>query len=183
MAGVNLSKHKMKVATTIAAISLLFTSAIEALIIASPLAGSTFGIGEPITVLVENENQETFVSASVTFASPCGSWVQTIPVGTAQTIYVPCNVAGQTTVAAQSGSIQADRVQIMISQAYNTNSPYPCADPYLNGCGYGNVCGPNACPPRRSCHRRSRRGCGYYAEEAGSINEFNANNFEVEEQN
>ena len=167
----------MKFATTVAAISLLFASALEALIISSPLAGSTYGIGSPVTVLVENEDQESYGSAVVTFASPCGSWVQTIPVGTEQTLYMPCNVVGQTTVAAQSGSAQAISVQIAISPAYNNYN-------YNNACGYGygNACGPIACAPRASCHRRSRRGCGYYAEEASSVSEFNPQDFEFEQQ-
>lgn len=172
----------MKVATTIAAISLLFTSALEALKISSPTAGSTFSAGSAITVLVENEASENFINALVTFASPCGSWVQTVPVGSAETIYVPCNVVGQTTVAAQSGNTKATSVQILISQAYNNCNPYPCADPLLNGCGYENACGPIACPPRPSCRRRSRRGCGYYAEAADSIQEFNAQDSELEQQ-
>lgn len=178
----------MKVTSAIAAISLLLTSACDALIIISPAAGSTYSVGSPINVLIENEGQETFTNAAVTFAAPCGSWVQTVPVGNTQIINLPCNVVGPTNVAAQSGTSRSNNIQILISPIYNNLNPNPCIAPCANPCGpiacppRANPCGPIACPPRASCHRRSRRGCGYYAEEAMSVAEFNTQNFEEQKQ-
>lgn len=162
----------MKVATTIAAISLFFTSALEALTIVSPAAGSTYGVGGPVSVLISNGLNETFTSALVTFASPCGNWIQTVPIGNTQIINLPCNVIGQTSVAAQSGVARSDNVLITISPVCNIPSPIPyapCANPCMNPCGAV------ACPPRTSCNRRSRRGCGYYAEDANSSEELEQN--------
>lgn len=170
----------MKVATTIAAIALFLTSAIEALTIISPAAGSTYNLGQQIEILLQNDNQETDTSASITFASSCGSWVQTVPIGSTQIINLPCNVVGPTNVGAQTSSARASAIQINITPNY-ANNVYPnaCGYPCANPCGYpcanpcGSPCGAIACPPR-PCQRRSRRGCGYYAEEATSIEEFDA---------
>lgn len=178
----------MKFIATLSSIALLLTSGLEALLISSPASGSTYGISQPVDVLVINGEGESFVSASVTFASACGNLVTSIPVGTTQTIYLPCQIVGQTMVSARNGDVQAPNVLIIISPAYNTNIPYgyPCAAevgyglPYGAGCG--SPCGPIACPPRHSSHR-SRRGCGHYdAEEAVDVTEFMAEYFEEQEQ-
>ena len=182
----------MKVSSNIAAISLLFASAFEALKIASPIAGSIYNIGAPINILIENEGQEAFGYAAVTFAAPCGNWVQTIPVGNTQIITLPCNVVGPTNVAAQSGSSRSDSIQISIIPVYSNLTPNPCANPCIapcaNPCGAiacpprATPCGAVACPPRTSCHRRSRRGCRYYAEEANSVEELSSQIFEQQQE-
>lgn len=186
----------MKFITTISALALLLTKGLEALTISSPSENSVYGTGQSIAVLVVNDSEESFVSASVTFASACGNIVMVVPVGTTQTLYLPCQIVGQTVVAARVGDTQAVSVNILVSPAYNTNIPYAagagcgypyagevgCGIPYGAGAGCGSPCGPIACPPRRSSHR-GRRGCGYYGtEEAVDVAEFVAEHFEQEEQ-
>ena len=177
----------IKIAAAISAIALLFTSGLEALLISSPADRSTYGVGQPVEVLVVNDEGENYVSAAVTIASACGNIVANIPVGSTQTMYLPCSIKGETLVSARAGDAQAPNVHIMISPIYNTYPagnivPAPYGYPYAAEVGCGAPCGPIACPPRTSC-RRSRRGCGYYgAEEANEISEFVAPQQEQEQQ-
>ena len=138
----------------------MVVSGVELLTISEPLNGSTFGLNEPINLLISNDEGETFINAAVTFASPCGNIVSTIPVGTVQSIYLPCNVVGITTIAARSGATVASSIQIIISPAYNaaTGAIGGTITPYDIACG-------NPCGSRRSTRRSCRsRGCDYYAE-------------------
>lgn len=185
----------IKIAAVFSAIALMFTSGMEALTIESPSDRSTYGVGQEIDVLVVNNFDENFVSASVTIASACGNLVTTVPVGTTQRLFLPCQIVGDTIVAARVGDVQASNVHILVSPVYNNNIPYAagamgCGYPYgadglgcrspcdLGAMGCGSPCGPIACPPRPAC-RRSRRGCGYYGiEEAHEVEEFNIQNFE-----
>ena len=167
----------MKIVTVISALALMLTSGLEALTIASPVDRSTYEIGQAMDVLVVNNNEESFVSASVTFASACGNLVTTIPIGTTQRMYLPCEITGETIVSAVAGSSHAKNVHIQVNPVYSANIPLVpgagCGYPYAAGVGCGAPCGPMPCPPRPSC-RRNRRGCGYYAEEAVEVAEFNA---------
>ena len=124
---------------------------ISSLVITSPIAGTVLALGSPVSVTVENGIGATVLiqTASVTFASPCGSFIQVVPVGSTQILNLPCNVVGQVTIAARSGATSADNVQVFISPAFSGN---PCPNP---------------------CSSRSRLGCGYYAQEVKEITEFN----------
>lgn len=162
----------MNILTIIYSAAILLTSVIEALpgplsslVITSPTAGSTFVLGGSISVTVENGIGATVLIPTVllTFASPCGSFTQVVPVGSTQILNLPCNVSGQVTIAAKSGPTRAESVQIFVTPAYANYPDVGCAD--------------IACPPRAS---RSRRGCGYYAEEVGEIAEFKAHHLEDE---
>ena len=167
----------MKVAAAISVIALLFTSGLEALYIVSPVDKSIVTRGDQINILVENGVEENFVSAAVTIASACGNIVTNVPIGTTQTMFLPCQITGDTVVSAIVGDVRAPNVHIFVSPVYNTNVPgyipgAGCEYPYAAGAGCGSPCGPIACPPRPSC-RRSRRGCGYYgSEEAVDVTEF-----------
>lgn len=160
----------MKFVSTIAALAVFFTSALDALTITLPASGSTFFVGQPIQLLLTNGVNEAFTNALVTFASPFGSFVQNVAVGAEQTIYLPCEVNGSTTVAARNGITQALSVQIQINPAPYTGygNPYanPCVDPCVNPC-------PNPCP-----RRSSRRGCRFYSENGDNT----ATEFKAEEQ-
>jgi hypothetical protein len=171
-----LSIEKMNFKSIISLVAFMVASGVELLTISEPINGATYGLNEPINVLISNDEEvgEAFVNAAVTFASPCGSIVSTLPVGTVQSIYLPCNVVGSTTVSARSGSTQASPVQIVISPVYNV-------DPATLGATvapYGAPCG-NPCYQRNSCRRSLRsscrrrvRGCGYYGEQAEDVQEF-----------
>lgn len=160
----------MNFASTLAAFAFIFVSALEALNIASPAAGAVYYQGQPVPLLINNDIGEIFPIAQVTFASPFGSFIQTLPVGVEQAVYLPCDVNGPVTVAAVNGVTQAQSVQIKVYP-----NPYPA---------YGNACNPcaspcaNPCPtpcanPRASHHRRSsRRGCRLYSEDANEVTEF-----------
>lgn len=164
----------MNFITTVSSVALLLASSLSALIIRQPLNHFTTNAGQPLTIEVINDLNENYTSAEVSIASPTGNLVINVPVGTAQSVYLPCNVLGQTDIVARVGEVVSNRVLIMINPAlpgyyYGNSCILPCQD----------ACGPLACPPRAS--RRSRRGCGYYAEKAQEISEFKAEDFEQQQ--
>ena len=115
----------IKIAAAISAIALLFTSGLEALLISSPADRSTYGVGQPVEVLVVNDEGENYVSAAVTIASACGNIVANIPVGLLKPCTCPAQSKGETLVSARAGDAQAPNVHIMISPIYNT---YPAGN-------------------------------------------------------
>lgn len=164
----------MKAASTLVALAFFFISALDALTIVTPVAGATYYEGQPIPVLIQNDIGEFFSNALVTFASPFGSIVQNLPVGLEQTIYLPCDVHGSTTVAAKNGATQAPSVQIQINPSPYVGYGNPCAEPCGNPCA--DTCARSSRSSRGS--RRSRRWCNVYPESADNI----ATEFKPEEQ-
>ena len=147
----------MQIFSTVAALAFL-ASAVNALTITTPVSGTT--VTNPIQVLVDNSVGESFTNVQITFASACGSFTRSIPVGFTQTICLPANIQGVTNVVASVSSGSSATAQVVI----NSVLPYagacaspcaapcasPCADPYIGGCGLpcASPCfTPSALPP------------------------------------
>ena len=164
----------MNFIATISSLAIILTSAINALIVIEPTLGSSYSTGLPLNVEVINSAGETFETAEITIASASGNLAINVPVGNVQSIVLPCNIVGETTVVARAANAVSNIVLIMVNPAAN-NYPYAndgvglgCGVPCANPCGSGSISYPR--PPRASC--RSRRGCGHYAEAAESVSEF-----------
>lgn len=164
----------MKFAVTISSIALMLTSGLNALSIVQPTTGSTVNAGESLQIEVINDLGESYTNAELSIASPAGNLVINTIVGTPQSIYLPCNIIGQTSIVARTTEAVSNHVLIMVNPAIPA---YPYIDPAC-----GNPCGPIACPPRSSrSSRRSRRGCGYYLQEASKPEEFKIEDFQQQE--
>lgn len=130
-------------------------AAVNALTITNPTVGQNFGIGGPFDILVVNDEGESYTTASLTIASPFGSLVRTIFVGSIQTVITPPDVYGEASIVAVSGPATSNTVQVLITPALTNFVP-------------ANV----GCRQQNPCQRR-RRGCGYYADsEAEDVTEF-----------
>ncbi len=126
----------MQVFSTVAALAFL-ASAVNALVITLPTSGTT--VTNPVSILVENSEGETFPNVQVVFTSPCGSYTHVIPTGNKQSIYLPCEVTGPTNIVASVSQGSSASTQVIVNSAlppYGAACGCPCADPLLaGGCG------------------------------------------------